>query len=124
MNLFSNTKFIEGHTLGKVFNKLSLYHYFSFFIFSDEIGSFKPSSQFSLKLNEKVNINKNNVLFVGDNVKADYKATIDLYFQKSLINTNIQTDDIAKMIKEEELVFNAIGVIYTNSSCIYETSMN
>ena len=74
LNISSNTAFIKGNTLIKILKKINIYKYFDFFIFSDEIQCSKPSEKFFNHLINKcsnLNLNKENILHVGDSLEAD-----------------------------------------------------
>lgn len=74
LNISSNTAFIKGKTLLKVLKKIKIHKYFDFFIFSDEIDCSKPSKKFFDHLIHKcsqLNLNKNNILHIGDSLEAD-----------------------------------------------------
>lgn len=94
LNLSSNTGFIEGNTLSVVLRKLDLSKYFSFFVFSDEIGVSKPSPLFFQEVYGKANVPKSQILHIGDNAKTDYQGAIDFGFQALLIKHNYTLDDI------------------------------
>ena len=71
INISSNTAFIKGRTLKKIFNDYDLLDYFDFLIFSDEINSSKPSSNFFKELERKcknLNVSKNSILHLGDSL--------------------------------------------------------
>lgn len=75
-SILSNTAFILGESLRKVLNKLGLLEYFSFEIFSDEIGVSKPNTLIYEALLNKVSsirpIEKQQIVHIGDNPIADY----------------------------------------------------
>ncbi|MDR2041689.1 MAG: HAD family hydrolase [Tannerella sp.] len=95
LNLASNTGFIEGKILRSVLQKLGISQYFSFFIFSDEIGTSKPSVNFFQQVHNRLQLPKACVLHVGDNLKTDYNGAVNFGFKALLIkNSNYTFDDI------------------------------
>jgi putative hydrolase of the HAD superfamily len=95
LNLSSNTGFIEGRILRKVLPKLGIMQYFSFAVFSDEIGTSKPSARFFQQIYNRIQLPKACVLHVGDNAKTDCQGAVDFGFKALLIeNTNYTLDDI------------------------------
>ena len=94
LNLASNTGFIEGKTLRIVLDKLNISKYFSFFVFSDEINSSKPSSAFFQKVHNETGTSKKSVLHIGDNIKTDYQGAINFGFSALLIKPNYTLNDI------------------------------
>lgn len=75
-SILSNTAFIHGDSLRTVLEHLGLAQYFSFMIFSDEVKAAKPNiAVFDIMFN-KINglreINKEQILHIGDNKIADY----------------------------------------------------
>lgn len=89
INILSNTAFIKGITLRKVLEHYELNRYFSFQIFSDEVGFSKPNSAiFQLVYNEIKSfksIEKKQVLHVGDNKIADYNGALNFGFDAFLL---------------------------------------
>jgi putative hydrolase of the HAD superfamily len=83
LNLASNTGFIEGRVIINVLKELELFDYFDFLIFSDEIGASKPSALFYDCVYDKLknNLNKNEVMHIGDNYYADFLGAIHYGFQ-------------------------------------------
>ncbi len=94
LNLSSNTGFIEGHTLQKALEQLNMLHYFSFCIYSDQVGASKPSASFFQEVYKKVNVAKDEVLHIGDNPITDYKGALAFGFRALLINNNYSLNDI------------------------------
>lgn len=90
-SILSNTAFIKGHTLRKILNHYELENYFSFQLYSDEIGYSKPHQKaFELLLNKVNKINtepicKNTIVHIGDNIVADYQGAIKSGIQSILI---------------------------------------
>ena len=75
ISILSNTAFILGKTLHKVLSEYELNSYFSFEIYSDELGLAKPNSEIFQILYEKVNqiktVDKQKIIHIGDNHRAD-----------------------------------------------------
>lgn len=75
-SILSNTAFIHGDSLRKVLEHLGLAQYFSFMIFSDEVKASKPNLQIFEMMFNKINdlrkLDKEQILHIGDNKKADY----------------------------------------------------
>jgi putative hydrolase of the HAD superfamily len=91
ISILSNTAFIKGVTLRKVLEYYGLSPYFSFQIFSDEVGFSKPNQAiFQLVYNEieKIrSVDKKQVLHVGDNKIADYDGALKFGFDAYLLKT-------------------------------------
>ena len=88
-SISSNTAFIKGRTLRKIFIHFDLLDYFDFLIFSDEINSSKPSSNFFKELEVKcknINVSKNSILHLGDSFEADVKGAEAFKIKSKLIN--------------------------------------
>lgn len=88
-NILSNTAFIHGNSLRIVLKELGLYDYFSFMIFSDEVGVSKPNIKIfeylyseTLKLKK---VEKNKILHIGDNPIADVNGARDFGVDSQLI---------------------------------------
>jgi putative hydrolase of the HAD superfamily len=95
LNLSSNTGFVEGKILRNVLQRLNIIQYFSFSVFSDEIGTSKPSVRFFQQIYNRLQLPKACVLHVGDNSKTDYNGAINFGFKALLIkNSNYTLDDI------------------------------
>lgn len=95
LNISSNTGFIEGHILRIALKKLNIDQYFSFFIFSDEIGYSKPSRLFFENVYKKVtHLNKKQILHIGDNTLTDFQGASHFGFQALLINKDYNINDI------------------------------
>lgn len=90
INILSNTAFIKGVTLRKVLEHYELRTYFSFEIFSDEVGFSKPNSAiFQLVYDEIKNfksLEKKEILHIGDNKIADYNGALNFGFDAFLLN--------------------------------------
>ena len=91
INLLSNTAFIKGTTLRKLLQYYNLESYFSFQIYSDETGFSKPNPKmFQLvfdQINGYMEIQKNEILHIGDNLIADYNGAKSFGFDAFLIQT-------------------------------------
>lgn len=89
MNILSNTGFIKGYTLRKIITDYGLDQYFSFQIYSDEIGFSKPNHKtFQLvydQINTSKQLIKKEVLHIGDNSVADYNGAINFGFEAYLL---------------------------------------
>lgn len=89
LNILSNTAFIKGSSLRKVIAHYQLQDYFSFQIYSDEVGFSKPGQQiYSLayqNIQQLGNIEKDEVLHVGDNKVSDYDGALAYGFKAYLI---------------------------------------
>lgn len=89
ISILSNTAFIKGTTLRKILSYYELENYFSFQIYSDEVGYSKPNHAiFQLVYDEISNyrtIDKNAVLHIGDNIVADYNGARNFGFQAHLL---------------------------------------
>lgn len=91
-NILSNTAFIKGTSLRKVLAHYGLDTVFSFQAYSDETGYSKPSAamyQYAydniLKIKQ---IEKVNILHVGDNILSDYEGAMKFGFNAYLITNN------------------------------------
>jgi putative hydrolase of the HAD superfamily len=99
LNLSSNTGFIEGNTVSSTLKNLNIYDYFNFFVYSDEINASKPSFDFFDKVYKQINFQKNEILHVGDNYKADYEGALKYGFKALHINNKQYTiNDITKYL--------------------------
>ena len=89
LSLLSNTAFLEGNVLRQVLEYYELSHFFSFQLYSDEIGVSKPNSTaFDLvfqKIRVQRTIKKKDIVHIGDNRKADYNGAINYGFNAILI---------------------------------------
>lgn len=90
MNLLSNTGFVKGYTLRKIISFYELENFFSFQIFSDECGISKPNYKIFELVHNEINksgfIEKELILHVGDNKKADYEGARKYGFDALLID--------------------------------------
>ena len=101
LNISSNTGFIEGKYLVGVMQQLKLFDYFEFSIFSDEINASKPSFAFYQKVFDKMDVQKSEVLHIGDNYKADYLGAINFGFNALYIdNKDYTIRNIKKFLNE------------------------
>jgi len=99
VNISSNTGFIEGRTITDTLKHLGISEYFVFCIFSDEIGASKPSIDFFDKVFKQVTVQRDEVLHIGDNFKADYEGAIKYGFKAMHINNQKYTiNDIKRYL--------------------------
>ena len=97
LSISSNTGFIEGNTIIATLQNLNISGYFDFCIFSDEIGASKPSTGFFDKVFEQIVAEKEEVLHVGDNLKADYEGALKFGFKAYHISNQQYTlNDITR----------------------------
>lgn len=90
ISILSNTGFILGKTLRPVLQELRIADYFSFQLYSDEMGNSKPS----LKVYEKVFaetqkiklLTKEEVLHIGDNKIADVEGARKYGFRSMILD--------------------------------------
>jgi putative hydrolase of the HAD superfamily len=94
-SLLSNTAFIKGSTLRKVLKHLEIDHYFSFQLYSDEVGMSKPNADFFqllIKTTEETRGEKiadlKEIIHVGDNAMADIGGAEKVGISSLLINSN------------------------------------
>lgn len=89
ISILSNTGFISGGTLRKLLRYYDLDKFFSFQIYSDEVGMSKPNPRiFKIVYNEIClikEINRAEVLHIGDNMIADYNGAREFGFNSLLI---------------------------------------
>ncbi|WP_220100792.1 HAD family hydrolase [Chitinophaga oryzae] len=97
LSLLSNTAFIKGRTLRKVLQELELDQYLHFQLYSDETGVSKPNPEmFRLMLGSIANTRNGEVVMpqqiihIGDNVKADIKGASEAGIHSLLVNSNNQ----------------------------------
>ena len=99
LNISSNTGYIEGSTIVETLVALDISEYFVFCIFSDEVGASKPSFRFFTEVFEKLNVEKKEVLHVGDNYKADYEGALKFGFKALHIrNQQYTINDIKRSL--------------------------
>jgi len=93
INLLSNTGFIKGKTLNKILNRLNILQYFSFQVYSDEIGVSKPNKKAFAFVYEEVckirDCKKENVLHIGDNEIADVAGARQFGFKSLLVSPGL-----------------------------------
>lgn len=84
ISILSNTAFIRGVTLRKILENYEIGKYFSFQIYSDEVGISKPNSKiFDLVFEEVMKIKKierKEILHIGDNTFADFDGALEAGF--------------------------------------------
>jgi len=91
ISVLSNTAFIKGNTLGKILSYYNLEDFFSFQLYSDELGCAKPNPiAFNQLVEHAFSINRNirsklDIVHVGDNELADYKGAMSAGIQSILI---------------------------------------
>lgn len=95
ISLLSNTGFIKGAVLREVLQYLELDSYLDFQLYSDETGLSKPNSAFFKQMIDKASLLNNNILHqqiihVGDNIKADVEGAYNAGLHTKLINSNNQ----------------------------------
>lgn len=89
INILSNTGFIKGYTLRKLITHYGLNEYFKFQIYSDEVGYSKPNPKIFQLVHDEINcfknVQKNEVIHIGDNQTADYNGAISFGFDAYLL---------------------------------------
>lgn len=101
LNISSNTGFIESEILIVTLKNLKIYDYFDFCVFSDAISSSKPSDLFFHHVYRKLNLEKNEILHVGDNYKADYEGAVRFGFNAlHITNSQYTINDITDYIQK------------------------
>lgn len=109
LNISSNTGFIEGTILRPILEDLGILSYFQFHIFSDEIGYSKPSPLFFNAVFEQIHalykgqIQKNQVLHVGDNAESDILGGQNFGFQTLQIHhqSNVTMHDVWALLNKK-----------------------
>ena len=90
INILSNTGFILGNTLKQLLVMLGIADYFSFQLYSDEMGNSKPSPKvYAQVLDETQKLKplfKEEVLHVGDNPVADLGGARQFGFRSVLLD--------------------------------------
>ncbi len=96
MNILSNTAFIKGSSLKKVLTSHGLEEYFAFQGYSDETGYSKPGTEMYqyawdniLKIGD---IQKHEVLHVGDNALSDQQGALQFGFDAYLLTNPINNE--------------------------------
>ncbi len=91
-SILSNTAFIHGDSIRKVLKKLELDSYFSFMIFSDEVGISKPNFEIFEYLYKNTQqlktITKSQIIHIGDNPVADYQGAKSFGIAAELVKFN------------------------------------
>lgn len=94
-NLLSNTAFIKGKSLKIILNQLNIAQFFSFQIYSNEVGISKPNPKiFKLmylqakQLQPQTNLLPSQCIHIGDNVNADILGAKQIGLHTLQINTN------------------------------------
>ena len=89
INILSNTGFIKGKSLRKLISYYELTEYFTFQIYSDEVGYSKPNNEIFQMVFDQVNksneTQKKEILHIGDNIIADYNGAINFGFDAHLL---------------------------------------
>ncbi len=89
LNILSNTAFIKGSSLRKIIEHYQLTSYFAFQVYSDEVGFSKPGTQIYdyaySHIQQIGNIQKHEVLHVGDNKVSDYDGALAYGFGAYLL---------------------------------------
>lgn len=95
ISILSNTGFIKGKTLRKVLTAINLDAFFDFQLYSDEEGMSKPNRNFFKLMFDKIIENRedqdfklNDVIHVGDNLRADIYGANSFGINSRLINSN------------------------------------
>jgi putative hydrolase of the HAD superfamily len=92
LNILSNTAFIKGSSLRKIMSHYGIGDLFSFQAYSDETGFSKPGIGMYNYAYENIlkigDIQKNEVLHVGDNPVSDYNGAMNFGFNAYLITNN------------------------------------
>lgn len=100
INLSSNTGFIENKVMKQALIDLGIYKYFSFFLFSDEIGISKPSKSFFKLIHDKSQVDLKEILHIGDNYNIDYLGAINYGMNALQINKNYSLIEIYMAIEK------------------------
>ncbi len=101
LSILSNTGFIRGFTIDHILIDLKIIGYFSFRMYSDEIGLSKPSAPLYSKLIEKVlTLRRHNPVFIreivhiGDNFIADHEGAKAAGIDSIIINSKLDSETI------------------------------
>lgn len=99
LNISSNTGFIESDILVTTLKNMQIYDYFDFCIFSDAISYSKPSYQFFHHVYRNLNLEKSEILHIGDNYIADYEGAARFGFNAlHITNSQYTINDITDYI--------------------------
>lgn len=97
LSLLSNTAFIKGRTLRKVLQELELDQYLHFQLYSDETGVSKPNPEMFRLMLDSITTTRNGeailpqqIIHIGDNVKADIQGASEAGIHSLLVNSNNQ----------------------------------
>ncbi|NML40218.1 HAD family hydrolase [Chitinophaga sp. G-6-1-13] len=97
LSLLSNTAFIKGRTLRKVLQDLELGQYLHFQLYSDETGMSKPNPDMFRLMLDAIATTRNGeviqpqqIIHIGDNVKADILGATEAGIHSLLVNSNNQ----------------------------------
>ncbi|MDV6167230.1 HAD family hydrolase [Flavobacterium sp. DG1-102-2] len=92
LNILSNTAFIKGSTLRGIISHYGMEDLFSFQAYSDETGFSKPGTEMYNYAYDNIlkigDIQKNEILHVGDNLVSDYNGAKNFGFNAFLITNN------------------------------------
>lgn len=103
ISLLSNTGFIQGPALRRVMQQLGWEQYFSFQLYSDEIGHSKPAPQFFAQLLEKARylhgagLSPAHIWHLGDNPLADVEGATTAGMTASL--TTIEKQPLDQLLQ-------------------------
>jgi putative hydrolase of the HAD superfamily len=99
LNIGSNTGYIEGPAMRLTIEVMDVAKYFSFMIFSDEVGVSKPSPAFFGHISREAGIPEAQILHVGDNLKADYHGALRCGLKAMAVANQYYTiDDIKQAL--------------------------
>ncbi len=91
-NILSNTAFIKGSSLRKILDHYGFGEVFSFQAYSDETGYSKPGTEMYQYAYDNIlkikQIEKANILHIGDNIISDYEGAMKFGFNAHLITNN------------------------------------
>lgn len=96
-SVLSNTAYALWSTLTNVMDRLGMWKYLDYKIYSDEINAYKPSQNAFEYVREKAKelhnnkISKDQILHVGDNPVADIQGAQAFWFRAFQINSNSNT---------------------------------
>lgn len=88
-SILSNTAFIHGDSLKEILRQHGLEQYFSFMIFSDEIGMSKPNIEIFEYLYKKTQelrpLHRSQIIHIGDNKIADQNGALSYGMNAELV---------------------------------------